>query len=264
MYFKDKVIWITGASSGIGEALAYRFAAEGAKLAISSQLPEDLHRVANKCLETCKYCVEIVFDLSDTKGINEITKRVIDHFGQIDFLIHCGGISQRAFASETSIEIDRKIMEINFFGTVALTKSVLPYMLEKKSGHIVAISSITGKFGFPLRSAYSASKHAILGFFDSLRLELFKDKIDVTVFLPGRIKTNISLNSLTRDGKYYGKMDDGQNTGMPADECARQMINAIRKKRKEVLIGNKELLMVYFKRFLPSLFFYLARKIKPT
>ena len=264
MDFKEKVVWITGASSGIGEELAYLFSKEQAKLVISSQDEKELNRVRDKCLSFSENCFSIVFDLLDTKNIKDIVDQVINRYGSIDILINCGGISQRSLASETSVVIDRKIMEINFFGTVALVKACLPHMLVQNRGHIVAISSITGKFGFPLRSAYSASKHAILGFFDSLRIELSEKNIKVTVFLPGRIKTNISLNSITKEGSLYGKMDDGQKNGMSAKECAEKMIRAIRKGKKEVLIGNSEILMVYIKRFFPALFFKLARKIKPT
>jgi len=264
MYFKDKVVWITGASSGIGEALAYSLAKQNAKLVISSQIEDQLKRVKDKCLTICDNCIDIVFDLLDTSKINEKTNDIIFKYGKIDILINCGGISQRSFASETPIEIDRKIMEINFFGAIALTKACLPYMIEKNEGHIVAISSIVGKFGFPLRSAYSASKHAIFGFFDSLRFEISQKNINVTIICPGRINTNVSVNAITKDGNTYGKMDDGQGSGMSADKCAQKILNAIKNKKNEAYIGNKEILMVYIKRFFPGIFNKISSKIKPT
>jgi dehydrogenase/reductase SDR family member 7B len=264
MYFRDKVVWITGASSGIGEETAYLFARQNAKLVISSQMTAELIKVKERCLLLCSDCIEIVFDLLDTSLVSEKVEEVIKRYGRIDILINCGGISQRSLASETPVEIDRKIMEINFFGAVALTKACIPYMIKNNEGHIAVISSITGKFGFPLRSAYSASKHALFGFFDSLRIELANTNIKVTIFLPGRIKTNISFNSLTKEGQLYGKMDDGQNTGMPAEKCAGKILKAIQNKKREVLIGNKEILMVYIKRFFPGIFFKIAQRIKPT
>ena len=165
MNYKDKVVWITGASSGIGEAVAKAFAAEGAKLVLSARRKEELLRVQQECRLGNDRALVLPLDLSDTTNIHTLTQQVIDRFGRIDVLVNNGGFSQRAYAQETPVDIDRKIMEVNFFGQVALTKSVLPFMLKQKSGHIVTISSITGKFGFYLRSAYSASKHALHGFF---------------------------------------------------------------------------------------------------
>jgi short-subunit dehydrogenase len=162
------------------------------------------------------------------------------------------------------MEIFRKIMEINLFGAVLLSKYVLPVMLKNGGGHIVATSSISGKFGFNLRSAYAASKHALHGFFESVRLENYKENIRVTIVCPGRVRTNISLNALTAEGKAHGKMDDGQDGGISAESCAKQILKAIRKNKKEVLIGGKELLMVHFKRFTPFIFNRIIRNIKPT
>ena len=264
MFFKDKVVWITGASSGIGEGLAYSFARQKANLVISSNMIKELNAVKEKCLTFCDNCIDVPFDLLDTSNIDEKVKEVINKYGHIDVLINVGGISQRSLVIETPIAIDRKIMEINFFGAVALTKACLPYMIEKNKGNIVATSSIVGKFGFPLRSAYSASKHAIYGFFDSLRAELHKTNIKVTVVSPGRIRTNISVNAVTKSGETYGKMDDGQDTGMTVEKCAIIMMNAIQHNKKEVYIGNKEILMVYIKRFFPRIFFKIANNIKPT
>jgi len=177
-------------------------------------------------------------------------------------LIVNGGISQRSLTSETPLEVDRRLMEINYFGNIAITKAVLPHMIKQKSGHIITVSSIVGKFGFPLRSAYSATKHALHGFYETLRFEHQKDNIKVTVVVPGRIKTNVSINALNKDGKQHGKMDPGQDQGMSAEECSRQMIKAIRKNKKEVLIGGRELMMVRLRQFLPFLFYKIVNKIE--
>ena len=264
MYYTGKIIWITGASSGIGEALAYAFAKENAKLILSSNNAEQLNRVEEKCLEQCTFCAAIPFDLEQPDSIKEALGKVMLLFPKIDILINNGGVSQRTLIKDTSMEVFRKIMEINLFGAVILTKLVLPVMTANGGGHIVATSSISGKFGFPLRSAYAASKHALHGFFETVRLENIDENINVTIVCPGRVRTNISYNAISIDGKAHGKMDDGQNDGITPEKCALQILKAIRKNKKEVLIGGKELLMVYLKRFVPFLFYKIASKIKST
>lgn len=264
MKFENKVVWITGASSGIGEALTYEFARQKAKLIISSNQQTDLERVQQNCKEMKAECFIQFLDMTEIDNMKPIADQLIQKFGSIDVLVNNAGISQRSLVEETPLEVDRKIMEIDYFGTIALTKAVLPYMIQNKFGYIAATSSISGKFGFPLRSAYSAAKHAIHGFFETLRAEVYDYNIKVLIAFPGRIKTNISLNALTREGKAHGKMDQGQDTGISAEKCARKYVNAIRKDKKEVLIGSKELLMVYIHKFFPGLFYKLARKIKPT
>jgi short-subunit dehydrogenase len=177
--------------------------------------------------------------------------------------VNNGGISQRSLCNETPLEIDRKIMEINFFGTIALTKSVLPYLLKQKSGHIVTISSIAGKFGFYYRSAYAASKHALHGFFESLRMEIYKENVNVLLVCPGKIKTNISLNAITESGSNFNKMDDSTAKGLTAEACAQQILKGIEKNQVEIFIGGKELKAIWVKRFFPTLFSKLIRKQKP-
>src|ERR1035437_8688220 len=207
--FKNKIVWITGASSGIGEALAKAFAAEGAKLILSARRIDELQRVKAELNLSEENCLILPLDLANTSNIDDLTQRVISKFQRIDILLNNGGVSQRSLTKETSLDIDRKIMEVNYFGTVALTKSVLPVMLKQKSGHIVVTSSISGKFGFYLRSAYSASKHALHGFFESLRMEIFNDNVKVLIVCPGKINTNISVNAITADGGKHNKIDDG-------------------------------------------------------
>lgn len=264
MYFNEKVVWITGASSGIGEAMAYEFSKENARLIISSNNIEELNKVKSNCLKNGTQCDAIFIDLEKPESIKEAFDKVMIITPKIDILINNGGVSQRTLFVDTPMEVFRKIMEINIFGAVELSKYVLPIMLKNGGGHIVATSSISGKFGFPLRSAYAASKHALHGFFESLRLENYKENIRVTIVCPGRVRTNISLHALTADGTAHGKMDDGQDGGITAENCARQILRAIRKNKKEVLIGGKELLMVHFKRFTPFIFTRIVKKIKPT
>lgn len=259
---QDKTIWITGASSGIGEALAFALAREGSRLVLSARNHQKLEKIKEKCLKYTPYCIVQPLDISDTLSLEEVVNEVMTKTGKIDILINNAGRSQRSLAKETPLKIDRDIMEINFFGQVALTKLVLPHMLREKSGHLVVISSITGKFGFPMRTAYSASKHAIQGFFESLRAELKADNIKVTIVSPGRIKTNISLHAITSDGTAYNAMDNGQAEGMSPDKCASKIIRNLKKERKDFLVGGRELLMVYIHRFFPPLYHFLVNKIK--
>lgn len=264
MFYKNKVVWITGASSGIGEALSYELARQEAITILSSNQPDELERVKQNYDKIGGQSYIQFLDITDIDKMESITKSLIEKFGRIDVLINNAGISQRALAMETPLDVDRKIMEIDYFGTIALTKTVLPYMVKEKSGYIAATSSISGKFGFPLRSAYAAAKHALHGFFETLRSEVFDHNIKVLIAFPGRIQTNISFHALTKDGSAHGKMDDGQNTGISAEKCAKQYLKAIRKDKKEVLIGSTELLMVYIHKFFPKIFYKLARKIKPV
>ena len=256
---KDKIVWITGASSGIGEAVAVELAKEGAKLVLTARNVEKLLAIKSQCDAYGNSAMILPMDLTDIAEIPNAVKKVIDEFGQIDVLINNAGISQRALTREATLDIDRCIMEINYFAPVALTKAVLPYMLNRKSGQIAVVSSIVGKFGFPLRSAYSASKHALIGFFDSLRSE--ESDLDISIIIPGRIQSNISLNAIDKDGNAEGKMDAGQENGMPADVCAKIIVKALKNKKKEILVGNKELLMVHIRRFLPFLYYKMAKKV---
>ncbi|MGE0566845.1 MAG: SDR family oxidoreductase [Bacteroidia bacterium] len=260
--FKDKVVWITGASSGIGEGLAREFAKLGARLILSARREEELNRVASELkLEPLDIMI-LPFDLKDTSNASALTAQVINKFGRIDILVNNGGMSQRSEAEKTSVKMDRELMEVNFFSYVNLTKAVYPYMKRQKSGHVVVISSIAGKFGFYLRSGYSAAKHALHGYFDSFRLETEKSGIKTLIVCPGKIKTNISLNALTDKGKH-DKMDVSHVEAMSADECARQIISAIEKNKEEILVGGKELLAVKIKRFFPKWFGRIIRKQSP-
>ena len=255
MKFKNKVVWITGASSGIGEALAYAFTREGAKTILSSNEPEELERVKQECAGMGGESAVIDFDLLDTDGIVQSAKKAIGQFGGIDILINNGGISHRSLTHETDVDFDRKILEIDFFSYLIITKEVLPHMIERGGGQIAATSSLTGLFGFPLRSAYAAAKHAVKGFFETIMLEYREKNIFVTIAYPGRIRTNISLHALTSDGKPQGKMDKSLAKGLPVDKCAKIYMNAIYRKNRAVLSGKGELMGAHFKRFWPWFFY---------
>jgi dehydrogenase/reductase SDR family member 7B len=258
--FKDKVIWITGASSGIGEASAIALAKVGARLILSARRENELVRIAKLTNLPSLDIMILPFDLKDTTNASGLCAQVINKFGRIDMLINNGGYSQRSEAIDTSVDIDRQLMEVNYFSYVALTKAVLPYMKRQKSGQIVVISSIAGKFGFYLRSSYSAAKHALHGFFESLRLETEKLGIKTLIVCPGKIKTAISISAVTSSGLPHQKMDESHKNSMTADECAQQIIKGIIKNKEEIFIGGKEILMVKIRRFFPKLFGKLIRK----
>jgi short-subunit dehydrogenase len=198
-------------------------------------------------------------DLLQPATFQLATQTVMDRFGRVDILIHCAGISQRAHAVNTQLSVDRQIMELNYFGPVALTKQVLPSMIDRESGHIVVISSLLGKVAAPSRSAYCASKHALHGFFDALRAEVHRHKISVTIICPGFVRTNTSMNALTGEGRPHGKMDEVIAGGLTSERCARQIVKAIERRRREVYIGRKEVLAVYFSRWAPNLFHRFLR-----
>ncbi len=258
---KNTVWWITGASSGIGKSLALFILKKGGKVILSSRNESELKKIAKESGALEENYLVLPLDLENIGDASRLVDSVISKFSKIDYLINNGGISQRSIANETPIEIDRKVMEVNFFGTVALTKAVLPTMINQKSGHIAVVSSVVGKFGFPLRSAYSASKHALHGFFESLRAENINNNIKVSIVIPGRINTMISNNSITKDGSKHGKLDEGQSNSISPDKAAPIIINKILKEKKEILVGGKELLMVHLRRWIPSLFYYLSNKV---
>ncbi len=262
--YKDKTVWITGASSGIGKALAKKFSTEGANIILSSRNISELEILKSEIESSnCEVYIEVI-DLTNQGQFTEIVDRVIKKFNSIDLLINNGGISQRSLVEETPLDVDRKLMEVNFFGTVALTKAVLPYMLKVGYGQIAVVTSVVGKFGFPLRSAYSASKHALQGFFDTLRAETQERGVSVSIIIPGRIKTNISVQAIVADGSTHGKMDEGQDKGMGVEEAADKILKGLKNNKKEILVGRKELIMVNIRRFFPFLYYRMVSKIKAT
>jgi short-subunit dehydrogenase len=263
MKFIDRTIWITGASSGIGKAVALKISTENAHLILSGRNKTALEEVAAECKKNGSSVEILPFDLGDEKSVNLAAGKVLSANIKVDSLYHFGGISQRSFANETPLSVDRKIFEVNYFGTIALTKAVLPEMIKNGGGHIAVTSSIVGKFGFPYRSSYSASKHALHGFFESLRAENVKNNIKVSVIIPGRIRTNISVNAVNKEGKTHSKMDEGQEKGMSAEKSAAIICRDLKKEKKEIVVGGKEVMMVYIRRFLPWLYYILSAKVKP-
>lgn len=262
-FFLNRVVWITGASSGIGEALVYAFVRGGSRVIASSNNSAELKRVTERCSGMTGSITTVAFDLADTSGIEKTVAEVIEREGKVNILLNIGGVSQRALINETPLWLDRRIMEINYFGTIALTKAVLPYMISAGGGQIAATSSISGRFGFPLRSAYSASKQALHGFFETLLLEHRRDNIRVSILIPGRVRTSISLHALTSSGSEHGKMDGGQADGITPEKAAEQIIRGLKRNRREILVGSSELLMLTIRKYVPALFFRIAGRMKP-
>ena len=254
-----QVAWITGASSGIGEALALELARRGAKLVLSARREDELRRVANRTNLPPENVLVLPLDMTDEAQLPDHVQTVLNHFGQIDYVFQNAGITQRGTVAETKFEVYRQIMEVNFFGVVALTKAVLPHMLTQKSGHFVVTSSVAGKLGTKQRSGYCASKHALHGFFDALRAEIHEAGLHVTMVCPGYIKTPISLHALNADGQKHARMDQNQAIGMDPAKCARQICNAVANRREEVYVGGFETMGIYLKRFFPGILSRILR-----
>jgi dehydrogenase/reductase SDR family protein 7B len=257
--FSGKVVWVTGASSGIGEALVKGFAAAGAKVILSARREEELKRVQKEAGLNESNSLILPVDLYNTGDIEKAYSKAKEKFSSIDILICNAGIAQRSTVVNSKLEVDRQIMELNFFAVIALTKIVLPSMINRKQGNIVVISSVMGKMGIPGRSMYCASKHALHGFFEALRGEVFKDNVKVHIICPGYVKTNVSVNAVTSDGSAHGKMDAGQEKGISPEKCANAIIRAIKSGKEDVYVGGTETLAPRLKAVLPSLFSYFVK-----
>ena len=254
MKYNNKTVWITGASSGIGEALAKAYFKDGANLILSSRREDALEKVKTHLGGDDSRIKILALDLSHSDTFAEKTNTAINFFGSIDVLVNNGGISQRSIFEETDLDTVRKIMEVNYFGSVGLTREVLPHMIAKKKGHIVVTSSVAGKIGTKYRTAYAGSKHAVQGFFDSLRQEMYEHNVAVTLICPGPIKTDITKNALTGDGSAFGKMGDMHDEAMDADEMVSKIWNKLSSGKEEIIIsGWKERMALVVKRISPKL-----------
>lgn len=260
MHPKGKNIWITGASSGIGRALALELVKAGGNALLSARRLEQLNETAAAC-RTHGGKVDIMpFDLSQTDTLKEVADEATARMGHIDMLLNIGGVGMRGTALETDLAVARKIMDVDFWGAVELTRAVVPGMVKRGSGQIVALSGVLGKFGAPKRSFYSAAKHAMHGWFDSLREEILGSGVEVTLLVPGWVRTEISEKALEADGSRHGAMDSGQQKGISPEECARRSLPAIVKGVPEQLIGGIECGGVYLNRLWPKLFRRMLRK----
>lgn len=246
----SKIVWITGASSGIGEAMAKEWASKGAKMILSARSRERLERVNASCGGGH---LVLPMDMEDASGFEGACESAWAWMGRVDIAVHNAGISQRARAEEVTDAMLDRIMEVNFMGAVRLAGLQLVRFQQQGSGHFVAISSLSGKFGVPYRSIYCASKHALHGYFDSVRVENGNVPIKVTMVCPGYIKTDVSVNALGPDGKPTGVMDDNQAHGISPEACAAAIVKGVSKGKEELVIGGSERFGVYIKRFFPTL-----------
>lgn len=259
-----KVVWLTGASGGIGEALAYALAKKNVRLILSARRVVELQRVCDKCRELGADAHVLSFDLAGVHILPQIAEKALAIYGRIDLLINNGGISQRSKAIETPMEIDRRIMDINYFSSVALTKALLPHMLLQGDGMIAVMSSFSGKFGWKERTAYAASKFALQGFYESLRAELFDKNIKVLIISPARVNTDISINAIKEDGSKHGISDPAQQKGLSANVVANKIVTAIERDNKELMIAQVEWIAYYLRKFCPFTFYRLAAKVDPN
>jgi short-subunit dehydrogenase len=249
--YRGKTVWITGASSGIGAALATLLAERGATLILSARRAARLEATARACGEAPVHVLPM--DVADPNELADCTQRALAITGRIDCMVHNAGVGQRSLAVETTLEVDRRMMETNFFGPVAITKQLLPSMRARKHGTIVVMSSVLGLFGAPRRSGYAASKHALHGYFDSVRAELGKEGIRVLLVCPGRVKTEFSESALEGDGARHGQMDASSYTGLSAEHVARRTAKALDRGDDEVLVAKWEALPAWMKRVSPGL-----------
>lgn len=256
--FSGKAVWITGASSGIGKSLASAFYEAGAKLILSARDREKLEEVKRSCRSDANVHV-LPFDMADSETLPAHAERALGLFGQVDYMVHNAGVALRDRVVDTDTGVDRRIMDVNYFGAMILTKALLPSMLQRRSGCFVVVSSLSGKYGGPQFSSYAASKHALHGFFESLRAEVHADNIQITMVIPGFIRTPITAHALTGGGGSYGKTLEVHEKGMDPHECAARILTAVARRREEVLVGGSEMYSVYLQRFFPTLLSRLIR-----
>jgi dehydrogenase/reductase SDR family member 7B len=258
----NKVVWITGASSGIGEALAKLAARRGAKLVLSSRRQAELERVRQACPRPQDVAV-LPVDLAHLTDADALAARAAAFFAPIDVLVNNAGISQRTSMLDTGMPAYRQLMEIDLFAPMALTKALAPGWVERGSGHVVVVSSVFGHIAMARRTGYAAAKHALHGFFDSARIELGHRGVKFTLACPGFVRTNVSVNALGPGGVPYGKSDHDIDAGMEPLVCAEKIWRAVERDRLEVTIAGVERIAVWFKRYLPLRWYTaFARRLK--
>lgn len=232
-----KTAWITGASSGIGEALAKAFVGDGGSCVLSGRNVEELDRVARES-GAADRCFVLPFDTTDFASISAHVERAIGYTGNVDILVNNAGISQRSLAKDTAFSVYEKIVEVDLLAPIALTQALLPHLLARGSGQLVMISSVAGKAGVPLRTAYCAAKHGLVGYGDALRTEIAGEGVKVLVVTPGSVRTNVSRNALNADGSTRGTSDNAIDNGIDPDECARQIWDAVANGTRELVVAE--------------------------
>lgn len=261
MFWNNKVCWITGASSGIGKALAQRLYDQGSRVILSARSVDKLKSICSDWKDKERYLI-IPLDMGDHEKLPVAAAEAQKRWGRIDVLVNNAGVSQRSLAAETDFAVMKQIMDINYLGSAGLTREVLPFMLEQKSGIIAPVSSVAGKFSTPLRTSYSASKMALQGFYDGLRAEVYDQGIQVNFIVPGFVKTNISLNAMNATGGKHGEMDPNQASGISPENAAGIILNGMEKNKLEIYMGiaPKVKLALFLSRNMPSVLAKMLRK----
>ena len=264
-YYKNKTIWITGASGGIGNALAKELSAAGARLILSAPTGDlaALHILASECTNGHEHFV-VTFDLTSADEINQAVDKVLKQHSRVDILINNAGMTHRSQIIDTEISVDRTLMEINYLGPLTLVKRLLPRMVSQGGGQVIVISSVLGLIATPQRSAYIAAKHAMTGFYEALRAEMSDKGIDVNLVFPGFVKTDIAKNALTGKGEHYGKSDPGQENSMTPEEFSRRLLHGVSTGKKRMIIAGKEQILVHLNRLSPMLVSQIVRRIGVT
>lgn len=248
---KDKVVIVTGGSSGIGKACAEAFGRAGAKIVITGRNPDSLQAVCQLLVSQQIACLPIVADVSIEADNEKMVAQTLQQYGRIDVLINNAGISMRALFKDVELPVFHRVMDINFYGTVYATKYCLPHILQTK-GSIVGISSINGYRGTPARTAYSASKYAMQGFLESLRTEVMKQGVHVLVACPGFTASNIRKVSLLADGSTQGESPREENKMMSAEEVARHILKATQKRKRDLVLTTQGKLVVFLNKWIPG------------
>ena len=259
---KRRTVWISGASSGIGKAVAHACHRRGDRLILSARRSEVLDALRDEL--GARDALIVPFDLANTEGLSEQVNETWNAIGGVDVVIHSGGISQRSRLIDTDTSVDRTMMEVNYFGTLAFTRALLPHMIAAGGGHFAVVTSVMGLFSAPLRSGYAGAKHAMHGWFDALRAEHHDDGIRITMVSPGFVRTDISRNALTADGSAQGTMDKATDNGISPERCAQAILRGIDRNRALVTPGKKEVLGYWLSRFAPGLLRRIARRAKVT
>lgn len=263
--FSNAVVWITGASSGIGAALATQLAGRGCSLVLSSRDSAALSRVRDTCIERGAASDRIMIlplDVLDFDAMAEKAAAVVERFGRIDLLLNNAGVSQRSACVDTDFEVYRQMLDINVLGPIALTKAVLPIMLRQGHGTLAVTASVAGKVGAPLRTGYCAAKHAVMGFFDALRTEIGPAGLQVVTITPGFIRTNVAKNALNARGQATGTSDDDIEGGMSADDCAAAIIEGFAAGTAEIAVGEgPEMALLQLKREDPEATFRMLEEM---
>jgi Short-chain dehydrogenases of various substrate specificities len=259
---KNKTALVTGGGSGIGRSISIHLAKEGCNLILTGLGPKELNETKAKCEKHGVKAYAIETNLSDYASIDRLYEYVVNLKVGIDIYVLNAGISQRDKVFDTDFSVDEKILQIDFLSSVYLIKKFKKMIQEAEHVQLSVTTSLSGLFGFPLRSAYCAAKHALFGFYESLELEY--DNINVTFLIPGRINTEISKSALMGDGSSHAKMDQGQANGLSVERCGKIAVRAIKRQKHRKLIGKKELLMAYIHKYCLSLYYKLSRKISAT